>query len=100
MIPPRDVGIEIDHQLLRRRKVVRLFRRFRVPVITPSALIVVAQHALTGNDVRKPILELMRGRWDRLRNLPHHHFDERVYSDNNPAPKQRYGLHVGENTNT
>jgi len=59
MIPPRYVGCKVGHQLIRRRKVVRLFGYFGMPVITLSPLIVISQHALATNDIRKPVLEFM-----------------------------------------
>jgi len=100
MIPPRDVGFEVSHQLIGCRKVVRFLQPFRVPMVTLPPFIIVEQHAFTTNDVRKAVLESMRGRQNRFRNLPDCHIDKCVGSDNNPSAKQGYCLHVGQNTNT
>lgn len=49
-----------------------------MPMITFVSLIVVPQHALTGNDVGQPIFEVVRrgrhGAWQP----PYHNFDERI----------------------
>ena len=90
----------LGHQLIRRRKVVRLLGCFGVSVITCSSLVVVTQHAFTTNDIRQPVLQFMRRRRNRFRNVPNHHLDEYVDGNNYSAVKQGHYLHVGENTNT
>jgi hypothetical protein len=46
MVPPRDIRIEILHQLLGRREAIVVFLVAPVPVIAFAALVVVSNHAL------------------------------------------------------
>jgi len=59
MVPPLDISFKISHQLIGRRKEVGFFRCFGVPMITLPALVVIAQHALASNHVRKSVLEFV-----------------------------------------
>jgi hypothetical protein len=100
MVPPCDVSFKVSHQLIGGREGVRFLRGFSVPVIAFSVFVVIAQHALLFDHVRQAVLEKVQRGWNRLWNMPDHHFDERVGGDDYPASNQGYGLHVGDNTNT
>ena len=65
-IPPYDVSIEIDHELVWRRERIRRLLRAKVPVIASASLIVIPQHTLPGDDIGEPVLESMRRRRYRL----------------------------------
>jgi len=59
LIPPRDVGAEISHKLIRRGECIRGFGRADVPVMPLPTLVVVAQHALASHHVGESVLETM-----------------------------------------
>src|SRR3972149_6591380 len=100
MVPPRDVSFKVSHQLIGRRKGVRLLSCLGVPVIALCAFIVVAQYAPLLNHIRQPVFEPVRRGRKRRRNMPDRHFDECVGSHHRPATDQGCSLHVGDNTNT
>src|SRR5438552_3847765 len=78
IIPPRHIGIEVSHQLIRRRELIGRFAGADMSVITLASLAVVSQHTLAGNDIGEPVFELVRRRRHRLVNAPHSDLDERI----------------------
>ena len=100
MVPPRHISFKIGDRLIRCGEDIWLLHCAGVPVITLSAFVVVTQHALLFDYVCQPVFKRMRRGRDRLGNVPDHHLDECVGSNDDPATSQRYSAHVGDSTNS
>jgi hypothetical protein len=85
MIPPRNVSVEVEHQLLRCREGIVNLLLADVPVVTFASFVVVPQHAFATDHIGKPVLERMLRRWDRFRDSPHGNLCERVGRKDNAA---------------
>jgi hypothetical protein len=83
MIPPRNISLEVEHQLIRRRKRILKFLLTKMPVISLASLVVVPQYAFAANDIGQSILERMLRRRDRLRDSPNCNLGECVGSQSN-----------------
>jgi len=60
MVPPRDIGFKISHQLIGSREGVGFLRFLEVPVITLAAFVVVSQDASPFDHIGDAILEQVR----------------------------------------
>jgi hypothetical protein len=85
IVPPLNVGVKIADQLFGRLKSVRLLVEDRVPVIALSALVVVAQDAMTAHDISQPILEPVCRPFEWTRKLPDDDLREGVCGDDDSA---------------
>jgi len=80
MIPPRNVSIEVKHQLIRRRKRIKKLFLSKMPMITFASLVVVPEHTLATNDISESVLERMLRRRDWLWDSPNGNLCECVGS--------------------
>jgi hypothetical protein len=85
MVPPPHIGKKITHQLFRRLKAIRLLIGRRVSMIAFAALVVVAQHAATTDNISQPVLETVCRAFERPRELPNDDLREGVGSNDHTA---------------
>jgi hypothetical protein len=100
IVPPRNVALKIDDQLLGRGEDEVAFLAAEVPMIAFACFVVEPQNALALYDVREPIFERVIRSSKRFRYSPKNQLGERAFRVDNSSTEQLYRLHVGNYANT
>jgi hypothetical protein len=78
MVPPLDIGLKVSHESIRCREGIVGFLASVMAMIALAALVVIPDHALTGNDVGQSVLERVTRRRERCGQTPNDHLGERI----------------------
>ena len=85
MVPPRNVKLKVGHQLVRRRKHVRVLISTKMAMVTFACLVVVAHDACPAHHIRQPVLECVQRARNRFRKPPEYQFSKGGLGISNPS---------------